>query len=279
MSRFLIVDVFTATPLEGNQLAVFPDARGLGPDQMQRLALEMGFSESTFVLPAESGGDARVRIFTPASELPFAGHPVLGTAFVIGDSLGTDRVTLETGLGPIAVDLERSEGRSGFGRMDQAIPQWRPYEHERELLGALGLEGSGLPVEAYPNGPLHVYVELPSEEAVASLSPDMNALKALGDACANCFTGSGRNWKTRMFAPGSGVLEDAATGSAAGPLAIHLARHGRIGFGEEIEIRQGAEIGRPSVLYARAEGTEEEITRVEVGGSAVVVAEGDFLVI
>lgn len=279
MSRFLIVDVFTATPLEGNQLAVFPEAEALSSGQMQSLAREMGFSESTFVLPAEEDGDARVRIFTPANELPFAGHPVLGTAVVVGDSLDIDSVTLETGLGPIAVELERGGGQSAFGRMQQAIPQWRPYERERELLDALGLEGSGLPVEAYPNGPLHAYVELPSEDAVAALDPDMSALKQLGEACANCFAGAGRSWKTRMFAPGGGVFEDPATGSAAGPLAIHLARHGRIGFGEEIEIRQGAELGRPSVLYARAEGSAEEITRVEVGGSAVVVAEGEFSVI
>jgi trans-2,3-dihydro-3-hydroxyanthranilate isomerase len=92
----------------------------------------------------------------------------------------------------------------------------------------------------------------------------------------NCFAGSGKRWKTRMFAPGGGVPEDPATGSAAGPLAVHLARHGRIGFGEEIEISQGAEIGRPSTLYATAEGSAEQVERVEVGGSAVIVARGEF---
>jgi trans-2,3-dihydro-3-hydroxyanthranilate isomerase len=279
MSRYLIVDVFTSTPLEGNQLAVFPQAAALSSDQMQLLAREMGFSETTFVLPAENGGDARVRIFTIQRELPFAGHPVLGTAFVVGEPLGADRVSLETGFGPIEVTLERRDGQVVFGRMGQVVPDWRPYERGRELLDALGVERSGLPVEAYPNGPYHVFVELPSEEAVASLKPDLGALAALGDVAANTFAGSGRSWKTRMFAPGGGTPEDPATGSAAGPLAIHLARHGRIGFGEEIEIRQGAEIGRPSVLYARVEGSAEEITRVEVGGSAVVVAEGEFLVV
>jgi trans-2,3-dihydro-3-hydroxyanthranilate isomerase len=92
----------------------------------------------------------------------------------------------------------------------------------------------------------------------------------------SCFAGTGSRWKVRMFAPGAGVVEDPATGSAAGPLAVHLARHGRIGFGDEIEISQGIEIGRPSTLYARADGSADELERVEVGGSAVIVARGEF---
>jgi len=275
-ARYFVVDVFTHTPLEGNQLGVFPDAGEYSAEQMQRLAREMNFSETIFVLPAEGGIDARVRIFTPRHELPFAGHPVLGCAFVLGEALGRDALTLQTGVGVIPIALERKDGRVVFGRMQQMIPEWRPYEREQELLAALGVERSGLPVEAYPNGPFHVYVELESEEAVGSLRPDFAALAALGKIAANCFAGAGRRWKTRMFAPADGVFEDPATGSAAGPLAIHLARHSRIAFGEQIEIRQGAEIGRPSVLYARAEGSRELIERVEVGGSAVVVARGDF---
>jgi trans-2,3-dihydro-3-hydroxyanthranilate isomerase len=111
---------------------------------------------------------------------------------------------------------------------------------------------------------------------VSGLKPDFAALAELGELAANTFAGRGTRWKTRMFAPGGGVFEDPATGSAAGPLAIHLARHGRIAFGEEIEIHQGAEVGRPSVLYARARGSRNQIDRVEVGGSAVIVAEGEF---
>jgi trans-2,3-dihydro-3-hydroxyanthranilate isomerase len=274
--RFLLVDVFTEKPLEGNQLGVFPAAGAYAPEQMQRLARELNFSETVFVLPARSSGDAHIRIFTPRRELPFAGHPVLGCAVVLGEALDLARVRLETGLGVTPVELERKHGRIVFGRMQQAIPEWRVYQRERELLAALGVERAELPVEVYPNGPLHVYVELPSEEAVARLTPDFAALIALGDIGVNCFAGAGRSWKTRMFAPAGGVFEDPATGSAAGPLAIHLARHGRISFGEEITIRQGAEIGRPSLLYARAEGSRERVERVEVGGSAVVVARGEF---
>jgi len=274
--RYVIVDVFTDRALAGNQLAVFTDARGLDTETMQALAREINFSESTFVLTAENGGHAKMRIFTPVTELPFAGHPTLGTAFVLGGPLQTDELRLETSRGIVPVRLEREDSRLVFGRMDQPIPSIQPYEGESELLAALGVEGSELPVELYDNGMRHVYVALGSEEEVAGLRPDLARLELPPDLGVNCFAGSGGHWKTRMFAPGGGVAEDPATGSAAGPLALHLARHGRIAFGDEIEISQGAEIGRPSTLFARVEGTPEQVERVEVGGSAVIVARGEF---
>ena len=134
------------------------------------------------------------------------------------------------------------------------------------------MEESGLPVELYRQGPNHVLVELASPEAVAALQPDMGALLALSPYGTDCFARDGDRWKSRVFVPAHGVPEDPATGSAAGPLALHLARHGRIEFGDEIEIRQGVEIGRPSTLYAVARSPEE----IEVGGSAVIVARGEF---
>jgi trans-2,3-dihydro-3-hydroxyanthranilate isomerase len=275
LRRYFVVDVFTDRPLEGNQLGVFADARSFSPELMQRLTCELNFSETAFLLPAEGDGDLRVRIFTPGHELPFAGHPVLGTACLLGTALGRGAVRLETGMGVVPVQVRDDGDGHAFGRMQQPIPSWAPYEHATELLAALGLEHSGLPVEAYANGPLHAYVELASEQAVVDLRPDMRALAEL-DCCANCFAGSGERYKTRMFAPAYAVNEDPATGSAAGPLAVHLSRHGRIAFGAEIEIRQGAEIGRPSVLFASAHGSSRSVERVEVGGSAVIVARGEF---
>ncbi len=275
--RYVLVDVFTDTPLQGNQLAVLPDASAIPAERMQPIAREFNLSETVFVLPAQQGGDAHIRIFTPTVELPFAGHPVLGTAVVVGGERELDAVRLETGAGVVPVTLERGAGLVASGWMRQPIPSWRPYEREAELLAALGVERSGLPVEAYENGPLHVYVELDSEEQVAALRPDMRALAGLEGVGANCFAGSGDRWKTRLFAPALGVAEDPATGSAAGPLAVHLARHGRTAFGQEIEIRQGAEIARPSLLRARALGSAEAIERVEVGGSTVIVARGELL--
>ena len=275
--RYVLADVFTDRPLEGNGLAVFTDAREIPEALLQPLAREMNLSETVFVYPAEGEGHARMRIFTPVSELPFAGHPVLGTAFVLAGPLQLTEIRLETGVGIVPVALEREEGRIVFGRMSQPIPTVRPFERGGELLAALGVEGSGLPLELYESGVGNVYVLVASEEAVASVVPDLSALaEVMGTVHANCVAGSGKHWKTRMFAPADGVPEDPATGSAAGPLACHLARHGRIGFGEEIEISQGAEIGRPSALYARVEGSPERIERVEVGGSAVIVARGEF---
>jgi trans-2,3-dihydro-3-hydroxyanthranilate isomerase len=261
--------------LQGNQLGVFVDGRPFTTEQMQSLAREMNFAETVFLLPSREGGDVWIRIFSPESELPFAGHPVLGTAFVVGTALGKENVALETGAGLVPVRLELSDGRPVFGRMQQPVRECEPYGRERELLDALGLAESGLPVELYRSGAPHVFVGLENEEEVAALKPDLAALEGLGVA-ANCFAGSGRSWKTRMFYPARGIPEDPATGSAAGPLALHLARHGRIRFGQEIEIRQGAEIGRPSVLYAVATGARERVESVEVGGVALIVAEGVF---
>ncbi len=272
--RYVIADVFTDVPLAGNQLCVFTDARGLDDGAMQALALEIGFSETVFVLPPEADGNVRIRIFTPVHELPFAGHPTLGTAFVLGAPLSLAVIGLETGRGTIPVELERDEsGRIVFGWMQQPVPGIEQYDDTAPLFAALGVEASELPVELYDNGTTHIFVALASEAAVAALRPDTAALAAIGVTGVNCFAGSGSEWKTRMFWP---LGEDAATGSAAGPLACHLARHGRIAWGAEIVISQGAEIERPSTLYARAEGGAGLIDRVTVGGSAVTVARGEF---
>src|SRR5665213_2535394 len=269
--RYVVCDVFTNEPLAGNQLAVFTDARGIPEEQLQQLAKEMNFSETTFVYPPKADGHVFMRIFTPAAEIPFAGHPTLGTAFVLAGPLQLVELRIETGQGTVAVRVEREGARIVFGRMEQPLPTIAPFEHADELLAALGVE-SQLPVEVYDNGLAHVYVALRSPEEVAALEPDLQRLGKLGAYDTSCFAGEGASWKTRMFAPGLGVPEDPATGSAAGPLALHLARHGRIAFGDEIEISQGAEIGRPSTLYARVDGTADAITRIEVGGCAVIVA-------
>jgi trans-2,3-dihydro-3-hydroxyanthranilate isomerase len=283
---YVIVDVFTDTPLQGNQLAVFEDGSALSDDQMQRLAREMNFSETVFLLPAQDGSDARMRIFTPAAELAFAGAPVLGTAFVAAEARQLTSVQLETAAAAVPLKLTRSRQHGGsaddigqitFAWMRQPIPAWALFPRTAQLLAALGVPASGLPVESYTNGPTLVYVALPDEAAVTALKPDITALAGFAGSYVYCFAGSGRHWRSRLFAPAAlGVTEDPATGSAAGPLAIHLARHGRIEFGEKIEIRQGAEIGRPSVLHARVNGSSAGIESVEVGGAAVIVARGEF---
>ena len=277
--RYVVADVFTSRPLEGNQLAVFTDAREIPEHRLQALAKELQLSETVFVYPPEGQGHVRIRIFTPAAELPFAGHPVLGTAFVLAAPMQLPEIVLETKSGPVMVALERGdEGRLEFGRMSQPVPTIEPFPQVEALLAALGGVEAQAPVELYDNGVRHVLVTLASPEEVADLDPDFGALKRLGAAGFNCFAGSGRRWKTRMFGPAMGINEDPATGSAAGPIACHLARHGLIAFGDEIELSQGAEVLRPSTLYAKAEGSPESIERVEVGGCAVIVARGEFRV-
>jgi trans-2,3-dihydro-3-hydroxyanthranilate isomerase len=276
--RYVVADVFTQVPLAGNQLAVFTDARDLDAPTMQALARETNFSETAFVLPARDRdvADARLRIFTPSTELPFAGHPVLGAAFVLGGPLQKVVLRLETDAGVVPVELEREGAEIVFGWMEQPVPPWRPFERADELLGALGVARSGLPVELYDLGPTHVFVELGSADEVAALAPDLPAVARAHPGGAAVFAAAGDEWKVRVFAPGAGVAEDPATGSAAGPLAVHLARHGRTAFGREIEIDQGREVGRPSRLHAVAEGSPERVERVRVGGGAVVVARGEF---
>ena len=277
--RYVLADVFTDTALAGNQLAVFTDARDLDEVTMQGLALELGLSETVFVLPPREGGTVRVRIFTPRNEIAFAGHPCLGAAFVLGAPLQLGTIALETGNGIVPVELERDpSGRIVFGRMTQPVPTVAPYERADEMVAALGVESSVLPVEVYDNGIRHAYIVLPTKEAVAGLRPDWNGLSGHDLVGALACAGEGASWKMRMFSPDDGIGEDAATGSAAGPLACHLGRHGIVPWGEELEIEQGTEIGRRSTLYARATGSGDTIESVEVGGSAVTVARGEFKV-
>ena len=267
--RYVVIDVFTDTPLQGNQLAVFTDARAIPEQMLQPLAKEMAFSETVFVYPKEADGHVRIRIFMPERELPFAGHPTLGSAFVLAAPLQLGEIWIETGAGTVPVRLEREGARIVFGAMQQPYPTFEPFADADALLAALGVE-SRLPVEVYDNGIRHVYVALGSPDEVAALRPDFEALKRF-EPGINVFAGEGTSWKSRMFAPADGIPEDPATGSAAGPLALHLVRHGLVPAGQQIEISQGAEIGRPSTLYATADES-----RVEVGGSAVVVARGEF---
>ena len=275
--HYQLCDVFTDQPLAGNALAVFTDADDVDAATMQALARETNLSESAFVVRAVSeGADAALRIFTPTMELPFAGHPTLGTAFVLAAPTQRELMRLETARGVVPIRLSYTTDRPAFGWMMQPLPRNEPYLHAPELLAALGVPASKLPVELYDNGPHYVYVALDSPDQVAALRPDLARLAALGSTAFCVFAGGGSAWKCRVFAPGEGIPEDPGTGAAAGPLAVHLARHGRIAFGDEIVIEQGIEIGRPSTLYACARGSRDRLDSVEVGGHAVIVGRGTF---
>jgi trans-2,3-dihydro-3-hydroxyanthranilate isomerase len=272
--RYVFADVFTDTPLTGNQLAVFTDARGLDDATMQSLAAEIDFSETVFVLPPEQGGTARIRIFNPGAEMAFAGHPTLGAAFVLGGPLQRGVVELETGAGIVPVSLDRDEsGAIVFGRMMQPVPRVEQIHDQDRVLGAVGVGRATLPIELYDNGARQIVVVVGDVAELAEVRGDPEAIASLRVTGVNVVARTSDGWRSRMLWEHG---EDPATGSAAGPIACHLARHGLIAWGEEIVIAQGVEMGRPSALHARAEGGDGLIDAVEVGGAAVLVARGEF---
>ena len=281
---YAVLDVFTDTPLQGNPVAVFLDALDLPTEVMQDTARELNLSESVFMGPIDpapeaGGAHAEARIFTPSAELPFAGHPTLGAAFLIRDHLG---------LGDGAVGLALPAGRipitfSGeLGEMEQPLPEEVELTDPEGVLAALGIREPVDGPAAYSNGPVHVYVEVRSVAELSAVRPDLARLAEFDRMGFTVYAraGAAGQYRSRMFAPGLGVPEDPATGSAAGPLAAHLVLAGREASGETLRIEQGVEMGRPSLLLARAEAGPGagggEIRRVGVAGQAVIVGRGDY---
>jgi trans-2,3-dihydro-3-hydroxyanthranilate isomerase len=299
MLRYVHYDVFTSRAFEGNQLAVFPDAAGLDTATMQRLTNEMNFAESTFLLPAEAPGtDIRMRIFTPAREMPMAGHPTIGTTFALAHMgvIARDRPRWVFGLniGPVPVALEWEGGELQTAWMDQGAPTFRtPVVAPESVVDAIHADGAawratGLPIEEGSCGPAFFYVPLATRAAVDACEADGGAMKRLVSAFGPSHVGlfvfsaerAGGDCAVycRMFAPEAGVVEDPATGSATGPLAAYLVRHGVASpeaASAGLVSAQGATMGRPSRLLMRVDATSAaDIRRVHVGGRAVAVGEG-----
>jgi trans-2,3-dihydro-3-hydroxyanthranilate isomerase len=286
-TAFRLVDVFTERPLAGNQLAVVPDADGLGDELMQTIAREFNFSETTFVTPASAPGcDWRVRIFTPVEELPMAGHPTIGTAVVL-EALGRvdERTVLELGVGPTEVRVRR-----GWAEMDQRPPTFGPRHTDPAAMAAAlsvapgDLTAPGLPAQSVGTGISHLIVPVRSLEVVRRLRPRSDlweaALAGFDEHPVYAFTREvqlyGSDAHCRMFAPHLGIAEDPATGSAAGPLACYLATVA--GPAEDgthrFRLEQGFEIGRDSLIEASVDVAGGRVTAVRVGGSARIIGEG-----
>jgi len=299
--RFVQVDVFTDRPFGGNPLAVFPDAEGLSTEEMQNLAREMNLSETTFVLPPQApGADFKVRIFTPATELPFAGHPVVGTHWVLAH-LGrvrllepVTRVHFELGVGVLPAELYVAAGQVQRVVMTQAPPTFHAVlEDLTDLATGLGLPaeaitGTGLPVQIVSTGLPQMMVPLRSLADVRSLDAARLDMAALNRVCQAADTKDvlvftfetelpGSTVHVRMFAPLHGVPEDPATGSANGALAAYLVHHKAVpltGPTVKIESEQGIELGRPSRLHVEVDVVGGEPVTVRVGGEVVAVVEG-----
>ena len=295
--HYLHYDVFTNRPFEGNQLAVFPDARGLSTAQMQTLTREMNFSESTFILPAESPGtDIRMRIFTPGTEMPMAGHPTIGSTFALAHegviATGRDRWVFGLNVGPTVVELAWQDGALTFAWMGQRPPDVRtPISAPEEIIRAAGVDPAavtrtGLPIQEVSCGVPFIYIPCDTRAAVDAAEPDMAAMRRLksafpGDHMA-VFVFSPEQCEphatvySRMFAPGLGVAEDPATGAASGPLGCYLVAHGLASgpAAREIVSLQGVAMGRPSRIHIRITEDAGAITRVQVGGQAVRIGAG-----
>lgn len=294
MSRtyeFQQVDVFTDRVFGGNPLAVFTDGEGLSEREMQAIALEMNLSETTFVLPAdEPAHAARVRIFTPRAELPFAGHPTIGTAWVLAESgqipSGHSEATLELGVGPIGVRFERHGSGPGFIWMNQGAPDFGDIVDARQgIADALGIEidllAEDLPVQFVSTGLPFLFVPLVSAEAVDKASLSSAGLGSAGSGANGAFIfhsepGSNRAYSRMIATIGGTVWEDPATGSANGPLGAYMVRHGLTSGDESIDIisEQGTRMGRQSFVHIRVAVEQGAPTAVQVGGSVVPVLSG-----
>jgi trans-2,3-dihydro-3-hydroxyanthranilate isomerase len=290
-------DVFTDRMFEGNQLAVFHDARGLSTEQMQTLTREMNFSESTFVLPAEEPGtDIRMRIFTPGAELPMAGHPTIGTTFALAHlgviPAGKDRWVFGLGVGPTPVELTWQGSALDFAWMDQRPPVYREPVSRADVIRACGIDPSaidatGLPIEEISCGVPFSFVPVQTRAAVDAAEPDFGAMRRLKSAFPGDHVGvfvftteamdADVTAYSRMFAPGSGIAEDPATGGASGPLGCYLVKHGLVLRDQmrDMVSLQGVKMGRPSRIHIRiTEDANGGITRVQVGGKAVRAGDG-----
>jgi trans-2,3-dihydro-3-hydroxyanthranilate isomerase len=296
--RYLHLDVFTGHVLSGNQLAVFPDAQSLDTETMQAIALEMAFSETTFVLPAEIPEcDFRVRIFTPRSELPMAGHPTIGTTFALAHEdrirSGQPDICLHLGVGPTPVALEWNSSGLRFAWMTQQSPEFWPVVLKESALMALALgipereiRDTKLPIQIVSCGVPFLFVPLMSREAVNAAELERGALlkfcaaSGLDELPVFVFSiersDNKPNMFSKMFAPGFGVPEDPATGGASGPLGCYLVQHRAVTAAEAKDMTslQGVKIGRPSKIYISISVSGGRIDSVRVGGQAVLVGEG-----
>jgi trans-2,3-dihydro-3-hydroxyanthranilate isomerase len=271
--RISWLDVFTDTPFSGNQLAVVPDGDGLGDDQMQAVARELGISETVFALD----GGRRIRIFTPAAELPLAGHPTVGCAIELarlGIIPGEGRWEFTTGVGQTPVDLS-----DGTATMTQAEPELGLEHDLAAVVAALRLDEDVLPSPPQmcsTTGVRQLFAEVRDRDTLAALTPDQELVAGLENVdvfLAWCEAGDGEVAQ-RGFAPQLGIAEDPATGSAAGALgALRVFRGAQPG---PLLVRQGAEIGRPSEMRVEVEGEPGTPTQVRVGGRAVLLFEGEL---
>jgi len=289
--EFYLVDVFTEQQFGGNQLAVFPNPGNLNDYQMQAIAREFNFSETTFIYPPEDPAhDARIRIFTPQKEVPMAGHPTIGTAHLYLNELKKNPINdnfliYEEGIGPIKIEFEKNASSYQKITMHQPLPSFGPVVKNKVMVAEmLSLKETDLlekyPCECVSCGNRFLFVPLSSLEAVKKCNFKVDIAAQIPEAdmvyVFSLETAGNATTHGRMFAPLYGVPEDPATGSASGPLGCYLVRH-QLSDGNGILCEQGFEIGRPSVIQVRIIQKQGAISDVQVSGSTIVSGKGQFL--
>ncbi len=284
--HYYLLDVFTSTPLAGNQLAVFPDASDIDPLLFQGIAKEFNLSETVFLFPTKSGENPSMRIFTPSKELPTAGHPTIGTAHVLARESGKASMILQQKIGDIHVSIEYKDGEPDLITMNQPLPVYgRIYHNKTAIASMLSLtpdEIDDSPIQEISCGNNILFIPVKNVEILSRIKVRTEILEELSDAVDTtqlyCFSVNGVNGgdvQGRMFAPLLGIYEDPATGSANGPLACYLAKHDVLQM--PVLSLQGYEMGRPSQLYLDLSlDTKNEITEVKVGGKCQLVGKGEL---
>ncbi|NUN69498.1 MAG: PhzF family phenazine biosynthesis protein [Bacteroidetes bacterium] len=291
--HYYTCDVFTDAPFGGNQLAVFPDARGIPEELLPKITREFNYSETTFVYPPDDPAHARrVRIFTPGSELPFAGHPTVGTAVVLAVTgaiplTGEEtRIVFEEKVGAVPVTIRRVNGAPTFAQLTAAkLPEFNdtvPAAEDIAQLLTLGrheLDDARFPLRFVSVGFPFLFVAVRGADVIGRIRINVPVMEALGLKEIFVFTDEcereGFHYHARMFAPLLGIPEDPATGSAAAAFAGYLAVRDPLQNGTvRWNLEQGCEMGRPSLLYIEADKSNGAVTSVRVGGNAVMVMEG-----
>jgi trans-2,3-dihydro-3-hydroxyanthranilate isomerase len=286
---FVQLDVFSSRPLEGNPLAVFPDGRGLTDQQMQAIAREMNLSETTFVLPRDAASEAergvRVRIFTVQEELPFAGHPTLGTAFVLRGPTGREEVALDLDVGKITVRFDEKPGEPVFGEMTQKDPELGVIHDRDAVARAAGLYAAdvdtSLPIQTISTGVPFTIVPLHGLAAMRELNVNLkSAAEYLERSGGQFFYFVSRETVNRTARLHARMIfyngEDPATGSAAGCAAAWMVAHAVVPPDERVLIEQGIEMKRPSCIFVRAALEGDRVVNVRVGGNAVEILRGEI---
>ncbi|WP_027250747.1 PhzF family phenazine biosynthesis protein [Photobacterium halotolerans] len=262
-----VFNAFTHSPISGNPVAVFYESEQLSASFMQSIASQLQLSETTFLHTSHDKKNVEVRIFTPVNELPFAGHPLMGTAAAYARKYNVNDFVFHTKKGPASVSVKHISDDVSEVEMTVPLATSQPFSEKDKLLKALGLEGSELPIEMYDAGARHVLVSVSDKSVLHQIKPNHTALEAFENMAINCFCWDGDSIENRMFSPAYGVKEDAGTGSVVWPIAQHLVQYGQFSLNKKLMILQGTQLSRQSEMYGEIKSDQGIGTHAILSGN------------